>query len=387
MKFEDLKLAKRILLSRSPFIASLIFRLKLEVDNSPDNPTACTNGESIRFNTDFLETLNLEQTITLLAHETLHVSLCHHLRMVGKTLDRWRIATDHSINLLLRKMGFTPLKDWLCDPQYENMSAEQIYLLLPDESNPDDVKRSKVGAFKSPPNMTNEDKAQAKQRARVDLQRAIDTQKQIERSIKNSPHVPERDKKQQLAEMGKTLSNFEDIIKEFTQTQTPWREILQQFISSFSYNDYSYSQPNRYNVSEFYMPGLYQGEPGNITLALDVSGSTATIAHRIANEIFSALTVLHEGEDPQLNIIYCSNYIHEDVIISHPDEIKTIIGGGTSFNPVMKRMQDKTSQGLIYITDGLCHDFGEAPPQPVLWAIVGNHVRFNPPFGEVIYID
>jgi predicted metal-dependent peptidase len=195
--------------------------------------------------------------------------------------------------------------------------------------------------------MTNEDKAQAKQRARVDLQRAIDTQKQIERSIKNSPHVPERDKKQQLAEMGKTLSNFEDIIKEFTQTQTPWREILQQFISSFSYNDYSYSQPNRYNVSEFYMPGLYQGEPGNITLALDVSGSTATIAHRIANEIFSALTVLHEGEDPQLNIIYCSNYIHEDVIISHPDEIKTIIGGGTSFNPVMKRMQDKTSQGLI----------------------------------------
>lgn len=386
MKFTDIKLAKRILLNKSPFIACLIFKLEMKVDNSEQNPTACTDGKSILFNENFLDTLNLEELVTLLAHEVLHVSLCHHLRMDGKDRDRWNIATDHAINLLLLKMGFTALKNWLCDPKYRNMSAEQIYLTLPEKPSEEEKKAAETGQFKQPENMTSEEKAEAKDNAKAELQRAIDTQKKAEKSIQTS-NIPQSQKEIQLDEMGKSIKSFEEAIKEFNQSQTDWREILQQFISSHSYNDYSYSVPNRYNSTDFFQPGLYQSEPGNITLALDVSGSTAKIAKKIANEAFSALQIIHEAEEPVMNVIYCSDHIHYDETISSQDELRFVKGGGTRFSPVMERMRDKDTQALIYVTDGLCWDFGEEPSQPVLWAIIGTNTRFKPPFGEIIYIN
>lgn len=385
MRFTDLKICKRKLLTKSPFIAALLFKLECEIDNSEQNPTACTDGKKILFNENFLDSLSIEQGTTLLAHETMHVSLAHHLRMTNKNPDNWNIATDHAINLLLSKMGFKPLYGWLCDYQYVNLSAEQIYNKLPQNPSEQDKQSSQMGQFKEPDDMTDQEKNEAKQNAKEELQRAVDVQKKAQNAIANA-NIPDSEKENQLNEMGKALSQFEDVIKEFNQSQTDWREILQSFLNSFSYNDYNYSVANRHNSTEFYMPGLYQNEPGNITVALDVSGSTYRIAKDITNEVFNAMQILNEGDDVELNVIYCSDYIHADETITTPEQIRLIHGGGTSFKPVMDIMPNKNTEALIYITDGYCWEFGECPPQPVIWLLTENNIRFNPPFGEIAYI-
>jgi hypothetical protein len=39
---------------------------------------------------------------------------------------------------------------------------------------------------------------------------------------------------------------------------------------------------------------------------------------------------------------------------------------------------------LIYLTDGECSRFPDAPEYPVLWGLMGD--RFMPPFGEVVQV-
>ena len=66
----------------------------------------------------------------MLAHETMHPALHHHLRRSGRNPRRRNEACDYAIDPLLLDDGLSLPKGVLVDARFRGMSAERIYNLL-----------------------------------------------------------------------------------------------------------------------------------------------------------------------------------------------------------------------------------------------------------------
>jgi hypothetical protein len=92
-----------------------------------------TDGVSLFYNPDFVETLNAAALAGTLAHEVMHPALHHHVRRSGRDPKRWNAACDYAINPLLIDAGLSLPEGVLIDDRFRGMSAEQIYNLLESE--------------------------------------------------------------------------------------------------------------------------------------------------------------------------------------------------------------------------------------------------------------
>ena len=124
--------ARTSLILDHPFFGSLLFRLKGRECRSI--PTMATDGVSLFYNPDFVETLNAATLAGTLAHEVMHPALHHHVRRSDRDPKRWNVACDFAINPLLVDAGLSLPDGVLIDNRFRGMSAEQIYNLLESES-------------------------------------------------------------------------------------------------------------------------------------------------------------------------------------------------------------------------------------------------------------
>ena len=124
--------ARTALVLDHPFFGSLLFRLKGRESRSVK--TMATDGVSLFYNPDFVETLNAATLAGTLAHEVMHPALHHHVRRSGRDPKRWNEACDYAINPLLIDAGLSLPEGVLIDDRFRGMSAEQIYNLLETES-------------------------------------------------------------------------------------------------------------------------------------------------------------------------------------------------------------------------------------------------------------
>src|SRR3954452_13115257 len=125
--------SRTTLLLDHPFFGTLLFRLGAKPSGSV--ATMATDGVSLFYNPDFVETLNAAELAGVLAHEVMHPALQHHTRRADRDRERWNIACDYAINPLLLDAGLTLPKDVLIDHRFRGMSAERIYNLIPEEKN------------------------------------------------------------------------------------------------------------------------------------------------------------------------------------------------------------------------------------------------------------
>src|SRR6202167_2787306 len=132
--------ARTSLILDHPFFGSLLFRLKGQECRSV--PTMATDGVSLFYNPDFVETLNAATLAGTLAHEVMHPALHNHVRRSGRDPKRWNIACDFAINPLLVDAGLSLPGGVLIDNRFRGMSAEQIYNLLESESESETEKDS-----------------------------------------------------------------------------------------------------------------------------------------------------------------------------------------------------------------------------------------------------
>ena len=126
--------SRTTLLLDHPFFGSLLFRLKGRENRSI--PTMATDGVSLYFNPEFVDTLNSATLAGVLAHEVMHPALQHHTRRAKRDPRRWNEACDYAINPLLLDAGLSLPDDVLVDPRFRGMSAEQIYNLREAETQP-----------------------------------------------------------------------------------------------------------------------------------------------------------------------------------------------------------------------------------------------------------
>ncbi len=370
-----------------PFFGSLALRLISVEDTSCK--TAWTDGKTLGYNPQFIGTVSMDQLKGLICHEVLHCGLQHHTRRGNRDRKKWNMAADYVINLIIRDAGMSLPDGGLIDSSYANMTAEQVYSLLPDQDQQGGSGGEGEGEGDENPDPGGCGEVRDAKGEDGESQASEAEQRQQSQEWK----VAMAQAAQQAKVAGNLPGSLERIVKEILEPKLDWREILRRFVDSSAKNDFSWSRPNRRYIGQgLYLPSLYSNELGQVVAAVDTSGS---IRQSQLNEFASEINSILEDYRADCTVIYCD---HE---IDHVDEfpagdrvsLKAYGGGGTSFVPPFTYLADRgeAPRCMVYFTDGMCDDFPDAPPYPVLWVqkpMRGYGSReFRPPFGEVLVLS
>ena len=122
---------KRRLLVKYPFFGSVVANSNFIAE--PAVGTTRTDGKSIYYNPNFIESITDEEQTFIFAHEICHIAFDHIFRSEGKDKDLWNIATDSVVNAFLKQDGL-PIVEGVVDiPEAINYDAEEMYKKLLEE--------------------------------------------------------------------------------------------------------------------------------------------------------------------------------------------------------------------------------------------------------------
>ena len=276
--------ARTALVLDHPFFGSLLFRLKDCECRSIE--TMATDGVSLYYNPEFVETLNAATLAGTLAHEVMHPALHHHVRRSGRDPKRWNVACDFAINPLLVDAGLSLPEGILLDNRFRGMSAEQIYNLLETEAGQDPSSEHEEGE-------SGGEGSNAEQQAAGDANKpsAPRTEGGIGQVLdapapdEDSPTTEEQEREWNIAvnqaatiakHAGKVPAGLNRTLEGAAEAAVDWRELLRRHWSDTIPADYSWMRPNRRHLwTGLYLPGVVREGVGEVAIAVDCSGSVS----------------------------------------------------------------------------------------------------------------
>ena len=357
MKDKLLSQAKIALLTRGAiFFSTILFNCKITWDDSI--PTACTNGINIRINPDqFVNTLNPNQRVWQLAHETVHIALGHLYRRGERDSQIWQLAADHVDNLILKQAGYEIPPGRLHDDRFRGMSTEQVYDVLCTENIPKSIDYDII-------EIDNSDLTQVEEI----LIKAITASKLANESI------------------GSILGESERILNELVNPVLPWNVLLQNYMDSFIKEDYSYRKPNR-RYTDIIMPSLYSEGIDSIIFAVDCSGS---VSEEDFNKGIVEFNSIKEKLNPTQTYLLTFDTEIKNTYVFQRDELledlEFIGWGGTDLQPVFDYANEINPTVLVVFSDLYCEKINEETDYPVIW-ICFNNPTATVNFGELIHYD
>lgn len=409
---EDLLMeAKFYLLRQMPYFGIFLIGVPLIADWSI--PTACTNHREIRFNPDFVlggtpvrpNARPRSEVVFIKAHEVLHTSFKHGLRMSFREPKLWNVACDYAINIILHdgQVGTYPEPDIdpktgkpypkLLDEQFRGWSAEAIYDHLEKERQKQgggqsfkhngsggtvviDLRSDDVGGLGSVEKPTNKDGSGLTPAQKAELEREIDSKtSQAAASAKSQ---------------GKLPAGLERFIKAALKPEVDWRERLRQFVGRNIPVDMTWSRPRKKFLwmNDMYLPSSDKRGVGKIVGIFDTSGSIDFSTGGEGAQFAAELKAIHEDVIPEeLHVMYCDAEVAGYDIFTPADEfvVKPRGGGGTDFRPPFTKIEEEgiDVQCAIYLTDMYGEFPSKPPPYPVLWVATSDVVA---PWGETIRI-
>ena len=122
---------KRRLLVKYPFFGSVVANSNFIAE--PAIETAGTDGTTIYYNPNFIESITNEEQTFVFAHEICHIAFNHIFRSEGKDKELWNIATDSIINAFLKQDGLPMVEGGVDIPDAINYDAEEMYKKLLEE--------------------------------------------------------------------------------------------------------------------------------------------------------------------------------------------------------------------------------------------------------------
>ena len=337
------------------FFTTVCFSMKLVWDTTC--PTGATDGKRLFLNPEYFMKLNQEERIFLLLHETLHTAFMHMTRIQGRDPRKWNLAADHVINLMLIARGYRMPKGGLANPDYSELSVEQIYALISDE----DVA-----------NYT------------MDLREAEESLDELQKDIEDSLV-----RAQLQVQMDGRPCNIPGEIQIFLDSllkpKLPWKKVLARYIQSFTKSDYTYRKPSRRCSSDYILPSLYSESCNSIAVAVDTSGSvTDDEFKQFISELHSILRML---KPEKLTLISFDTTVHEVVEVKTVKELSKVHftgRGGTLIGPVNHWIEEHKPRLTLVFTDGCFHFYSQASPGNVLW-LIHNNPKFSAPYGKTIH--
>jgi len=436
---EKFEMARQRILLDHRFFASLMMRMKWGPD--PSCKTLWTNGKQVGYNPAYIDDLTIRKTMGAIVHEVFHPMMKHHLRIGNKNHELWNKACDYAINPLIIQYGFELPDNILLDEKFNGMAAEQIYTILLEEEQQkqEEKKKEEQGQDDQDQDQEQDDGGQSNEQKSQD-QKDQDDQKddggdddggdnqrsgksqdedseqkgskgngqeesetdEIRAAVDDSGNVAdEAEIAKQESEIdiavtqaakfaekaGQSFDGMKRLVEGATAVETPWEQILSNFIYENAKTEYDWSRPSRRH-QDYFIPSLHNYKVGNIVLVIDTSGS---INKKIFKSFTDHMTSILENVEAETWIIFADDKVQEAKQIS-PDELDTLQPkgyGGTDFKPAFNWLKENDIEPklLIYLTDLECGSFPEEPDFPVMWAAYGWYAEnAKVPFGEKIIL-
>lgn len=359
------------LVIKFPFYGSVCLRVNVKPDASVS--TMATDGKSILWSPDWVDTIGQEETVGTLAHEVLHIILKHPLRRGSRDPLLWNIATDFAINQILVDADFKLPEGALIDPQYKGLTAEAIYDRLPQDAS-EQYGNAVIGEVKDAKKDDGSDMSEAEV-------------KQMEADIDATIMMAATGAKA----VGKMPAFAEDLIKEMQRSQVDWRNVMRRFIGGDQPDDYSFRRLHKkmYHMGGVVSPTIERMGAGDIVIGIDTSLS---VCKKELSFFLGEINAISEELKPRsITVITCDARVQTVKRYEQGEEIQMIeIGGrgGTLVKPVFDYIEEHQLpvDNMVYLSDLEIFDYPEHPPHyPTLW--VSSSMRSDPaPWGDTTYL-
>jgi predicted metal-dependent peptidase len=347
------------------FFSSLLAKLKLEFTDQI--PTAATNGISLLINPKFIENMPIDELIGLLLHEVMHCVYDHMDRAKMHKLDPtvWNIAADYLINGELDILGYKLPKTDLLDHKWDGMGTQEIYDQLIQQTNQPTLPMADL-MCNAPEGMSE---SEHRETILTNVVQAV-TQARMDNDPGSIPgHVARR-------------------VEEIVNPKLPWNAILQNYLSVYAKEEYTWTRPNKRYWPDIYLPSMRSESLDQITVGVDVSGS---ITQQDLDIFIAEIRYIWDFLKPKaLRIIAFDTHIRFDETYSEGDSIDNIHipgGGGTLIGPILDSIRDDTPELAIIFSDmEFSMPYLDDISSDLIWIRIGEY-SFNPSKGTVIDYD
>ena len=395
---EMLTTARIALLLKASFFGNMATRLPL-VNADAWLPTAATDGRYFYYNSKFILMLKPKEIEFLFGHETLH-NVYDHLGRSKFNLHNLtiaNIAADYAVNrdLVNSKIGvMITTVPALYDRKYEKLSMEEIYddiydnaekididqladMLLDEHLDGDDGEGS--GSGSDGPEEDENGNLKSNSKPKYSEQERKKIRDEIKESLINSA--------KQAGRAGNMPGDVARMIKDLTEPQMDWCELLAQTIQSTIKSDYSFMRPSRKGWgSDFMLPGMVPESTIDVAIGMDMSGS---ITNDQARDMFGEVKgIMEQFQDFKIKL-WCFDtnvYNYAEFDNTNIDDIMTYEpkgGGGTDFMCNWKFMKenDICPERFVMFTDGCPWNSWGDPDYCDTVFIIHGPDTIEPPFG------
>jgi predicted metal-dependent peptidase len=365
--------------ARCPFFAVLALHAQWVED--PTIGTACTDGERVRFNKEFMAGLTPAHRDFVVAHEVAHVALRHIRRIGSRDPALWNVAADIVVNGLLIQMGLKLAPGGLRDTELEHLRVEDVYARLGKLQDKHKRKLGRKEGAKLRDLLVSESRApgEGKQPAAGKAQGLSDA---TWRTVLQRAAVLQRmhDQRCGTSSLGASLE-----IGELMSPQLDWRTLLWRFLVQTP-TDYM-GWDRRFIHRGLYLDAL-EGQSLTVAVCIDTSGS---VNAQMLRDFMSELQgILRAYPHVRMKVYFADAALYGPWWVE-PDGAfpKAQGGGGTDFQPFFAAVAedvygDDPVDLLVYQTDGYGRFPAEEPEVPVLWCVPTGALESEAfPWGEV----
>jgi predicted metal-dependent peptidase len=402
-----LRAARSRLVVERPFLGGLVLHLPLREASPAWCESTATDARAIYYNPAYIAWLSFEQLQFILAHEALHCALGHFGRRGGRNLTRWNAACDYAVNQLLTREGLTPPPGVLLSRDYYDLSAEEIYPLIPPGTKLQTVDHHAYENGPPPPEMPLRSPFQSGNHKEAAAQEKPASGDLLFPSTENAPltssppplTAAEREHlsrlwqqravglAQQALQAGKLSAPLQRLIGHLGQPQLPWRQLLAQCLTTLAREDYSFTRPSR-REGPALLPRLVSRQL-DLVIVLDTSGS---IRDEQLQSFLTEISALKGQLQARVILHACDAalckqgpWIYESWgTLELPASLSG--GGDTDFRPPFQWVEQEglRPHALLYFTDARGEFPEEEPPYPIIWVVKG---KATVPWGQRIQLN
>jgi predicted metal-dependent peptidase len=387
MKY-DIERLKRKMFVKYPFFGSVVANVSYKEDTTIK--TAETDGKTIYYNPNFLNTLNVSEQTFVFAHEVCHIAFNHILRSEGKDEYTWNIATDGVINQFLKRDGLEMVEGCVDIKDAINYDAEELYEKLIKDKEQEQKKeqaghdshnmwKDAIKKFKEETTLTEQEKQIKEKQEQTKKMGEKDSFKENLAEKKRKLEKLKREILKEVSQRGKTSNSVIRTINDIGKSKpiVDWRYILKETIT---YNaDWSYKNAE---IEDGVISANLEEQPHSETeILLDTSGS---ISDFLLRGFLRECKNILQTSKLKVGCFDTKFYgFHEIRTEQDIENMQFEGGGGTDFciavNSFTKRVENK-----IIFTDG----HAQMPDTPIdaIWIVFGFE-KIRPKGGKVIYIS
>lgn len=401
-EIEDLIVRSRVrmLTSAMPFFGMLAVRLQL-VNGSGWISTAATDGKHLYYNEDFVKSLTKPELDFLVAHEVMHCVYEHSDRIGSRDPDVWNAACDYVINGELVEAGVGKMPSvGLHDRKYDGMTSEQVYDLLMEEIEKNGKENTNLQTLDEHLDDANEGDGNGSGEGEggdgnfdpTGFNGQIPMDEEERRRLKDEMQQAVMDAARSTG-AGNLPAGIKRLVKDLTEPQMDWREILNVQIQSTIKNDYTFSRPAKKSWSSgCYLPGQLNDFKLEVAIAIDTSGS---ISEKMLRDFLSEIKgIMEQFAEFKINLWTFDTAVYNEQEFTSENleditEYNIHGGGGTEFMVNWKYMKDNDIEPHMFImfTDG--YPFGEwgDPYYTDTYFLIHGNKSIVAPFGMTLYYE